>query len=404
MSEEKKTVVLAYSGGLDTSIAIKQLSEDYGYDVIALTIDVGEGKDIQAIKEKALKIGAKHAVILEEKNTLALNYLSWALKANALYEGAYPLNSALSRPLIAQRLVEIAHQYGASAIAHGCTGKGNDQVRFEVALNTLDPHLQIIAPVREKAITRDQAIEYAHKHQIPLPINLKDPYSIDQNIWGRSCECGVLEDPWQAPPENAFGITAPIEKTPNDPEYVEIEFSKGLPTLLNGHPMTFDHIIDTLNEWAGHHGIGRIDHIENRLVGIKSREVYEAPAAITLIKAHQALEALTLTKETSQFKALVDQKVSELIYNGFWFSPLMDSLQAFIETTQSHVNGVVKVKLHKGQATVIGRKSKQSLYQHHMATYDHSDAFDHQSASGFIKLWGYPLEIYTKVHQNEHKK
>ncbi|WP_367608226.1 argininosuccinate synthase [Legionella sp. W05-934-2] len=391
-------IVLAYSGGLDTSVAIKWLQDTYHYDVIAVSADVGEGKDLQTIKDKALKVGAIQSHVVDLKAEFAQQYLSKALKANALYEGVYPLVSALSRPLIAKKLVEIAHQEGAVAVAHGCTGKGNDQVRFDVSINTLDPNLKIVAPVRESPMSREQAIMYAEKHGIPLPINLKNPFSIDLNLWGRSCECGVLEDPWAAPPEEAYAWTQAIDKTPDSELIIDISFEKGIPTQLNGVSKPFEQIIVELNEMAGAHGVGRIDHVENRLVGIKSREIYEAPAALTLIKAHQALESLCLTRDMMHFKAIIEQKFANLVYDGLWFSPLFEAINVFIDETQKTVNGVVRMKLHKGNAVVIGRKSAQSLYQLDLATYQAGDKFDHQAATGFIKIWGLPSQVNAIVN------
>lgn len=393
----KKKCVLAYSGGLDTSVAIKWISEQ-GYDVIACCLDVGEGKDLEFIKEKALKVGAVKSVVIDAKNEFAESFVLPSLYANAMYENTYPLVSALSRPLIAKKLVEIAEQEGADSIAHGCTGKGNDQVRFEVSFAALNPDLEVIAPVREWSWSREEEIDYAKKHGIPIPINLDSPYSIDQNLWGRANECGVLEDPWAAPPEDAYDLTNSIENTPDTPEYVEIEFIQGKPVTLNGKHYPLDELILTLNKIAGKHGVGRIDHVENRLVGIKSREVYEAPAAITLIKAHKELEDLTLTREVAHFKPIIEMKLEEVIYNGLWFSPLTDSLKAFLTETQKTVTGVVRVKLFKGNAIVDGRKSDYSLYNEKLATYTADDTFDHTAAAGFTKLWGLPTQVNSMVN------
>ena len=392
-----KKCVLAYSGGLDTSVAIKWISEQ-GYDVIAVCLDVGEGKDLDFIKEKALKVGAIKSVVIDAKNEFAESFVLPSLYANAMYENTYPLVSALSRPLIAKKLVEIAEQEGADSIAHGCTGKGNDQVRFEVSFAALNPDLDVIAPVREWSWSREEEIEYAKKHGIPIPINLDSPYSIDQNLWGRANECGVLEDPWAAPPEDAYELTNSIENTPDTPEYVEIEFIQGKPVTLNGKHYPVDELILTLNKIAGKHGVGSIDHVENRLVGIKSREVYEAPAAITLIKAHKELEDLTLTREVAHFKPIIEMKLEEVIYNGLWFSPLTDALKAFLTDTQKTVTGVVRVKLFKGNAIVDGRKSDYSLYNEKLATYTAEDTFDHTAAAGFTKLWGLPTQVNSMVN------
>lgn len=392
----KKKVVLAYSGGLDTSVAIKWLG-DQGYDVIAVCLDVGEGKDLQFIKDKALTVGALHSYTVDAKKEYAEEFVLTALQSHAMYEGKYPLVSALSRPLISKKLVEIANQVGADAVAHGCTGKGNDQVRFEVSIQALNPDLEVLAPVREWSWSRDEEIEYAKKHDIPVPVNLDNPYSIDQNLWGRSCECGILEDPWATPPEGAYELTVAIENTPNDAEYVEIGFEQGVPKTLNGKAFELDQLILELNQIAGKHGVGRIDHVENRLVGIKSREVYECPGATVLLKAHKELEDLTLTKEVAHFKPVIGKKVTEMIYEGLWFSPLMPALQSFLKETQKTVTGTVRVKLFKGHAIVEGRKSEFSLYDEKLATYSSDDQFDHGAAVGFIKLWGLPTKVHSMV-------
>jgi argininosuccinate synthase len=398
----KEKIVLAYSGGLDTSVSIKWLQEKYGYDVIALAIDVGgEGKDMEKIRQKALNVGAIKSITIDGKDLLANEYILPSLKANALYEGKYPLSSALSRPLISKLLVQVAEEEGAVAVAHGCTGKGNDQVRFEVSIQALNPSLQVIAPVREWGMNREEEIEYAEKHGIPIPVDLDNPFSIDANIWGRACEAGVLENPWNEAPEEAYEWTNPVEKTPDEPEYVEIEFEKGVPVALNGHRMNLVQIIEVLNEKAGLHGVGRIDHIENRLVGIKSREIYENPAAVVLIRAHKELELLTLPREVTQFKSYIDEKYAQIIYDGLWYSPLKSAIDAFVEETQKSVTGTIKVKLFKGHYTVVARKSPVSLYSEQLATYSKEDLFDHNAAVGFIKLWGLPTKVFAEVHKNE---
>jgi len=396
-----KKIVLAYSGGLDTSCAIKWLQESYGYEVIAVTADIGEGKDLAPIKEKALKVGAIKHYSLPLKESFAADFLAPALQANVMYEGVYPLISALSRPLIARTLVEIAEKEGAVAVAHGFTGKGNDQVRFDVSIRALAPELQIVAPAREHPMAREEAIAYAAKHGIALPINVHNPFSIDQNLWGRSCECGLLEDPWIEPPEAAYALTNALSNTPATPEEITIGFEQGVPTGLNGQPLSLVDCIEQLNTLAGHHGIGRIDHIENRLVGIKSREVYEAPGAITLITAHRALEAITLVREVARFKPVIEQQFAHLIYDGLWFSPLRNALQAFLSETQRYVSGIVRLKLFKGQAIVVGRTSPYSLYVKQLATYDASDQFDHHAALGFIKLFGLPTQVHQQVHRGD---
>ncbi|MFC4321081.1 argininosuccinate synthase [Litchfieldia salsa] len=395
-----KKVILAYSGGLDTSVAIKWLQEQ-GYAVVACCLDVGEGKDLEFVKSKALTVGAISSYVIDAKDEFANDYALYALKAHALYEGKYPLVSALSRPLIAKKLVEVAEKEGAVAVAHGCTGKGNDQVRFEVSINALNPNLEVIAPVREWGWSREEEIDYAKKHDIPIPVNLDSPFSIDQNLWGRSNECGVLEDPWVAPPEEAYDLTTPLDKTPDTPEIIEIGFEKGVPTTINGKSYKLADLILELNYVAGKHGVGRIDHVENRLVGIKSREVYECPGAITLLKAHKELEDITLVKEVAHFKPIIGQKLTELIYNGLWFSPLKDALTAFLDETQKTVTGVVRVKLFKGHAIVEGRKSDYSLYNEKLATYTSDDEFDHNAAVGFISLWGLPTKVNSIVNNKK---
>lgn len=395
-----KKIVLAYSGGLDTSVAIKWLG-DQGYSVVACCLDVGEGKDLDFIKEKALKVGAVSSYVIDAKEEFANEFALVALKAHALYENKYPLVSALSRPLIAKKLVEVAEKEGAVAVAHGCTGKGNDQVRFEVAIQALNPELKVLAPVREWKWSREEEIEYAKQKNIPIPINLDSPYSIDQNLWGRSNECGILEDPWAAPPEDAYELTSSLENAPDQADIVEIDFEKGVPVSLNGKKYPLSELISELNYLAGKHGVGRIDHVENRLVGIKSREVYECPGAMTLIKAHKELEDLTLVKEVAHFKPVIEKKIAELIYEGLWFSQLKDALLAFLEETQTYVTGTVRVKLFKGHAIIEGRKSPYSLYDEKLATYTSDDEFDHNAAVGFIQLWGLPTKVQSIVQKEK---
>lgn len=393
----KEKIVLAYSGGLDTSVAIQWLVES-GYEVIACCLDVGEGKNLDFIKEKAITVGASESYTIDAKEEFAEDFALIALQAHAYYEGKYPLISALSRPLIAKKLVEVARQEGASAIAHGCTGKGNDQVRFEVAIHALVPDLKVVSPVRDWKWSREEEINYAKEHDIPVPIDLDNPFSIDQNLWGRSNECGVLENPWTTPPEAAYDLTVSLEDAPDTADIVEITFDAGIPISLNGENMSLANLILTLNEIAGKHGVGRIDHIENRLVGIKSREVYECPAAVTLITAHKELEDLTFVREVAHFKPIIEQKISETIYNGLWFSPLTEALVAFLKSTQKFVNGTIRVKLFKGHAIVEGRKSPNSLYDENLATYTSSDTFDQDAAVGFIKLWGLPTKVSAEVN------
>ncbi len=392
------TVVLAYSGGLDTSVAIRWIKEKYNLDVITLTIDVGNERDMAGIAARAEKIGAVKALVVDGRTDF-VRYFVWpALQAGAIYEGQYPLATALARPLIARLLVEVARAEGAVAVAHGCTGKGNDQVRFDVSINTLAPDLKIIAPVREWSMTRDNEIAYAAEHGIPIQATNASPYSVDQNLWGRSVECGVLEDPWAEPPEEVYSwTTKPNGSAPAEPTYLEISFERGVPVALDGEEMDGVALIETLNRLAGSYGIGRIDHIENRLVGIKSREVYEAPAAAVLHSAHRALESLTLSRDQARFKEVVAGEYARLIYNGQWYSALHQDLAAYVQSTQRFVSGVVRVKLSSWHCAVVGRKSEHSLYSHSLATYDSGDQFDHNAALGFIKLWGLPLTTQAQA-------
>ena len=394
MSKEK--VILAYSGGLDTSVAITWLMKDY--DVLAVCMDVGEGKDLDFIHDKALKVGAVESYVLDVKDEFAEEYVLPALQAHAYYEQKYPLVSALSRPVISKKLVEIAHKTGATTIAHGCTGKGNDQVRFEVAIAALDPELKVIAPVREWKWSREEEIEYAKANGVPVPADLDNPYSVDQNLWGRANECGVLENPWNQAPEDAFGITNSPEEAPDTPEFIDIEFKEGKPVALNGKEMKLADLIQEVNAIAGKHGVGRIDHVENRLVGIKSREIYECPGAITLLTAHKEIEDITLVREVSHFKPILENELSNLIYNALWFSPATKAIIAYFKETQKVVNGTAKVKLYKGSAKVVARKSPNSLYDENLATYTSADSFDQDAAVGFIKLWGLPTQVNSQVN------
>jgi argininosuccinate synthase len=393
----KEKVVLAYSGGLDTSVAIPWLKDKYGMEVIALTIDVGNEKDFTAVKEKALKVGALKAIVIDAKEMFVKYFCFPAVQANALYEGVYPLATALSRPLMAKLLVDVASEEGATAVAHGCTGKGNDQVRFDVGVHALAPQLKVIAPAREWKMTREETIDYARSHNVPIPVTKKSPYSIDENVWGKAIECGVIEDPWVEPPADVWTMTKSPENAPNKPEYVEIGFDKGIPVSLHGEELDGLTLINRLNELAGEHGIGRVDHIENRLVGIKSHELYEAPAAIVLIRAHEALEALTLTKDQLRFKSRVAIEMADIIYNGLWFGGLSRDLSAYIQSSQRYVTGAVRMQLYKGNAQVVGRKSPKSLYNLSLATYDKGDTFDQSAAVGFIHLWGLPVATQAQV-------
>ena len=390
-------VVLAYSGGLDTSVAIRWLKEEYNLDVIAVTIDVGNERDFSVIQQKALKVGAVKALVKDAKEPFVKYFIFPALQADAIYEGQYPLSTALSRPLMAKLLVDVARDEEASAVAHGCTGKGNDQVRFEVGINALSPGLKIIAPAREWGMTREETISYAQRYDIPVPITASSPYSIDENLWGRAIECGVLEDPWVEPPEEVFAWTKPPSKAPDKPGYVEIGFDQGIPITIDGHKMDGVSLIQWLNELAGSHGVGRIDHVENRLVGIKSREIYESPAAVTLLQAHQALEAMTLSKDQLRFKQRVAQEYADLIYDGLWFTSLHQDLAAYVKSSQRFVTGTVRLKLFKGSSSVIGRKSPKSLYSYGLATYDKGDQFDQSAAPGFIHIWGLPVITQAQV-------
>ncbi len=390
-------VVLAYSGGLDTSVAIRWLKEKYNLDVIAVTIDVGNERDFTAVQQKALKVGAVKALVKDAKELFVNYFVFPALQAGAVYEGQYPLATALSRPLMAKLLADVATEEGASVVAHGCTGKGNDQVRFDVGINALAPGLKIIAPAREWGMTREETIGYAQRYNIPVPITTASPYSIDENLWGRSIECGVLEDPWVEPPEEVFAWTRSPNDAPDQPAYIEIGFEKGVPVTIDGKEKDGVSLIQQLNELAGKHGVGRIDHIENRLVGIKSREIYEAPAAVVLLQAHQALEAITLAKDQLRFKHKVAQEYADLIYNGLWFTSLHQDLAAYVQSTQRFVTGTVRLKLLKGNCRVVGRKSPKSLYSFGLATYDKGDIFDQSASPGFIHIWGLPVRTQAQI-------
>ena len=391
-------IVLAYSGGLDTSVAIKWLQDKYNLDVIAVAINVGQPPSSDDIVARALRNGAIHAEFVDAKKEFVEDYIWPSLKANAMYEDVYPLSTAIARPLIVKVLVDIAQREGAKYIAHGCTAKGNDQVRFDVGIVSLDPSLGIIGPMREWVMTREEEIDYAKENGIEIIVKKENPFSVDENLWGRSCECGVLEDAWVEPPREAWGWTTEPAEAPDTPEYVEIEFVKGVPQAVNGQKMDGVKLVETVNEMACRNGVGRIDHVEDRLVGIKSRETYECPAATVLTLAHRALEFLTLQKDVLEFKKGVEQRFSQLAYNGLWFGTLRESLQAFVETTQEYVTGTVRVKLFKGNATVVGRKSPYSLYDEGLATYAKGDEFDHKSAVGFIYCWGLPNKTAARVH------
>ncbi len=405
MSKDK--CVLAYSGGLDTSVAIKWLAEERDLDVVALAIDVGqERQDLEFVRQKALTIGAVESIVKDVCEEYVEEFLAKCLKANALYENKYPLLSAMSRPIIVKHLVAEAHRCGARYVAHGCTGKGNDQVRFEVGVAALDPDIEVLAPVRDwDMCTREAEMEYAMARGIPVPTTKASPYSIDDNLWGRAIECGVLEDPWVEPPADIYTMTADSRGDAcGDAEYAELSFSAGLPVALNGEIKTFHEIIKEMNDLAGRHGFGRIDMIENRLVGLKSREIYEVPGALTLIAAHKALEDLCLEREVLHYKLGVEQKWAELVYCGLWYSPLKEALDGFIETTQKLVTGDIRLRFFKGSCVVVGRRSEYSLYDYNLATYDAADTFDHKAAKGFIDLWGLPTKVWARQRRKVGKE
>src|SRR3954469_22534732 len=390
-------VILAYSGGLDTSVMVPWIREKYNLDVVAFTVDLGQGEDIEKIRQKALKTGAVDAVAIDARNLFVDPFVFPALMAGALYEGKYPLATALGRPLIAKLMVDAAHEHKARAVAHGCTGKGNDQVRFDVTFQTLDPTLKVIAPVREWSMTRPEALAYAAKHNIPVEATRASPYSIDQNLWGRSCEAGVLEDPWVTPPADAYEWTVDPSAAPSAAD-ITIDFEGGVPVAIDGERLEAVELVRRLHDLGGAHGVGRIDHVEDRLVGIKSREIYEAPAATILHAAHRALEGLTLSRDTLRFNRFVADELARLIYDGLWFSALSRDLRAYIASSQRVVSGEVRVRLDHGSAVVVGRRSPMSLYDKSLATYDEGDAFDHASAVGFIEIFGLPLRVEAARH------
>ena len=386
-------VVLAYSGGLDTSVAIGWIAEETGADVVAVAVDVGQGgEDLDVIRERALACGAVEAVVVDARDEFADGYCLPALKANALYMDRYPLVSALSRPVIVKHLVEAARYHGADTVSHGCTGKGNDQVRFEVGVGALAPDLKVLAPVRDSGMTRDKAIAFAEEQGLTIDVTKKSPYSIDQNVWGRAVETGFLEDIWNGPIEDVYDYThdPAVQRQADE---VVLTFQGGVPVAIDGKPVTVLQAIEILNARAGAHGVGRLDLVEDRLVGIKSREIYEAPGAIALITAHQELENVTVERDLSRFKKTVGQRWTELVYDGLWFSPLKRALDAFIEEANQHVTGDIRMTLHGGRAVVTGRRSEQSLYDFSLATYDAEDTFDQSLAKGFVELWGLPSKI-----------
>ena len=396
-------IILAYSGGLDTSVAIPWLKEKYGAQIIAVTLDLGQGRELNQIRERAMSTGAIRCHVLDVREEFARDYILPALQADALYEERYPLATALSRPLIAKKLVEIAHMENAEAVAHGCTGKGNDQVRIDVSARAIDPAIQVIAPAREWGMTRPEEIAYARARNVSVPTTIASPYSTDQNLWGRSVECGVLEDPWNEPPEDIYTLTKSPADAPAAPAYVEIGWQDGVPTTVNGVEMGLVELIDSLETIAGVHGVGRIDMVENRLVGIKSREIYEAPAGLLLHQAHRELEGFVIPKDLQRVKTRLSQEYADLVYNGLWFSPTRSAIDAFVQDVQRRVTGTIRLKLYKGSCRVVGRKSPFALYEHGLATYDEGDTFDHSAAEGFIKIWGLPVETAANTARRAAK-
>jgi argininosuccinate synthase len=392
----RERIVLAYSGGLDTSVAIPWLAEEYGAEVIAVTMDLGQGKELEEVRERALTAGATRAHVLDVREEFARDYILPALQAGAVYEGRYPMATSLGRPLIAKQLVEIAAIERATAIAHGCTGKGNDQVRLEVSARALNPNIRVIAPARVWGMNRPQEMEYARARHLPVPATPQGPYSTDANLWGRSIECGILEDPWREPPEEIYTLTKSAADAPDMPAYVEVAFEGGVPVAVNGITMGLTELIECLTTIAGGHGVGRIDMVENRLVGIKSREIYEAPAAVVLHAAHMELESFVSPRDLERLKRELSVRYADLVYNGLWFTPMRDALDAFVAKVQEKVTGTIRVKLFKGTCTVVGRQSPHALYDHGLATYDAGDQFDHTAAAGFIKIFGLPLETAAR--------
>ncbi|MGK7929683.1 MAG: argininosuccinate synthase [Spirulina sp.] len=394
-------VVLSYYGGVDTSVCIPYLKEEWGVkEVITLAADLGQGEELAPIKQKALDSGASISLVENGQESFVKDYAFPAIQANALYENRYPLSTALARPLIAKMLVDAAQEYGADAVAHGCTGKGNDQVRFDVSIMALNPSIKVLAPAREWGMSREETIAYGERFGIPSPVKKSSPYSIDRNLLGRSIEAGLLEDPMVEPPEEVFAMTKAIADTPDEPEYVEIGFTRGIPSSVNGTPYDPVELISQLNAIAGKHGVGRIDMIENRVVGIKSREIYEVPALLLLIHAHRDLESLTLTADVTHYKRTVEDTYANLIYRGLWYSHLKESLDAFIQKTQEQVTGTIRIKLFKGNAKIVGRHSEYSIYSPDLATYTADDQFDHKAAEGFIYIWGLPTRVWSEQVRN----
>jgi argininosuccinate synthase len=392
-------VVLAYSGGLDTTVAVRWLDDKHDLDVVAVLVDVGQGADLEPLRLRALEAGATEAIVVDARAEFAEDFCGPALIANALYQRKYPLVSALSRPLICRHLADAAFSRSAHFLAHGCTGKGNDQVRFEVSLGALAPELEVLAPARDWGMNREETVEYGLEHGLPIDPGPKNPYSIDENLWGRAIECGALEDPWHDAPADIWDRTVSPADAPREPRFVEIDFIAGLPIALDGEKMDLGRIVQKLDELAGGYGFGRIDMVEDRVVGIKSREVYEVPGALALITAHTDLEELTLDREVLRTKRGLEDRYAQLVYEGLWFSPLRQALEAFNQATSQYVNGRVRLQLEPGSARVTGRSSDRSLYQSALATYEHGDQFDHASAQGFVRLWGLPVKTWARTHQ-----
>jgi argininosuccinate synthase len=397
-------IVLAYSGGLDTSVAIPWMAEKYDAEIIAVTMDLGQGKELEEVRERALATGAIRAHVLDLREEFARDYVLPALKADAIYEDRYPMATSLGRPLIAQKLVEIAEVENATAVAHGCTGKGNDQVRLDVTTRALNPKLKVIAPARVWGMTRPEEIAYARRHGVQVPATVDSPYSTDTNLWGRSIECGVLEDPWQEPPDDIYTLTKSPAECPSQAAYIEISFERGIPTAINGVTMPILDVIDRLATVAGSHGVGRIDMVENRLVGIKSREIYEAPAAVVLHTAHKELQKFVTTRDLDRIARFVSLQYADLVYNGLWFTPTREALDAFVDKVQERVTGTVRLKLFRSDCRVVGRKSPFGLYEHTLATYDAGDTFDQSAAEGFIKIFGLPVETAARKAPSDRRQ
>jgi argininosuccinate synthase len=397
-------IVLAYSGGLDTSVAIPWMAEKYDAEIIAVTMDLGQGKELEEVRERALATGAIRAHVLDLREEFARDYVLPALKADAIYEDRYPMATSLGRPLIAQKLVEIAEVENATAVAHGCTGKGNDQVRLDVTTRALNPKLKVIAPARVWGMTRPEEIAYARRHGVQVPATVDSPYSTDTNLWGRSIECGVLEDPWQEPPDDIYTLTKSPAECPSQAAYIEISFERGIPTAIDGVTMPILDLIDRLATVAGSHGVGRIDMVENRLVGIKSREIYEAPAAVVLHTAHKELQKFVTTRDLDRIARFVSLQYADLVYNGLWFTPTREALDAFVDKVQERVTGTVRLKLFRSDCRVVGRKSPFGLYEHTLATYDAGDTFDQSAAEGFIKIFGLPVETAARKAPSDRRQ